>query len=90
MCLRCEIGCEIAEGMDPEKKGRKMRKEELIVGEKYKYKRVTRDEKTKEQVVKQKIMKLVAKHKYFAVFDTGVGKKTCLSYWETNKRLSRA
>ena len=38
-----------------------MRKEELIVGERYKYKRVTRDEKTKEQVVKQKIMKLVAK-----------------------------
>ena len=30
-----------------------MRKEELIVGERYKYKRVTRDEKTKEQVVKQ-------------------------------------
>lgn len=67
-----------------------MRKEELIVGERYRYKRVTRDEKTKERVVKQKIMKLVAKHKYFAVFDTGVGKKTCLSYWEINKRLSRA
>lgn len=62
----------------------------LIVGKRYRYKRATRDEKTKERVVKQKIMKLVAKHKYFAVFDTGVGKKTCLSYWEINKRLSRA
>lgn len=30
MCLRCEIGCEIAEGMDPEKKGRKMRKVKLV------------------------------------------------------------
>ena len=30
MSLRCEIGCEIAEGMDPEKKGRKMRKVKLV------------------------------------------------------------